>query len=820
MSRPSLFKSVAVVLCGALWIISVPTSVTASVFSNGNVILLDDVGVPISNATLPVDGNFIDLFVPDPPGQIFYEGIVDIMNAANPFDDTNRNVGVLVGQTSFGVVLVSGESALRDLDLIIGDIGTLPNGQMRRGTGVVRITGFGSVFNNDPNIFPLGLTSSPSPNPRPLDVGFDVYVGRGGTGTLEISLGGRAEIQDAVIVADQPGSTGTLIVDGFDSFLGSGGADVTGGPLVPHAMIIGRRGFGYMTIQNGGQVAAEAPTGGDDERFVIGAVIGSDAFDNQEPEPGGQGTVTVTGLGSKWIIGGSLQVGGFDDADEELGIGGKDFEGDNVLYSSEAGRGTLNVQEGGIVNVILSAAADAEMPGDLLFVIGRFGRVELNGGYISVGVGELDGSRTDDMQVINDGLIQGAGRIDTGVFRNRYLGRVHVGPTQRLIIDSSSEFLTSDETDTDLDDEPLINFGLVEVLGTADARAEIEFLRAPSPEASPIRPFINRPLAAPGPGAFDGGLISAQHATLRFQSGIMNEGTMGFTAGTNIISGKVDNISGAGSNGRFLIFPNTTVVIEDDFTSGGIATPMPPDAPILTLREGGTLIVLDQNSFTLNGHLDMQLSFTNPSKIQVSGDVGLNGDLYVSFDTDTIGALSHGDAFELLYFAGFIGGVDDTDPLRIKPDLTVNPVLNVVPSASFDNLYPNLDLITVHILQSFYLFVLDPSMVGPPGGPGATSLDPNGDGVVDLADLAIWQANVGITMGASVLQGDFDGDGDVDGNDFLVWQANIGPVPGAGAGAGSSLATNVPEPAGLMLLLGGGMLAMTMRPRRGARIHC
>ena len=57
-------------------------------------------------------------------------------------------------------------------------------------------------------------------------------------------------------------------------------------------------------------------------------------------------------------------------------------------------------------------------------------------------------------------------------------------------------------------------------------------------------------------------------------------------------------------------------------------------------------------------------------------------------------------------------------------------------------------------------------------------------------DLNIWLANVGITSGASVVQGDADGDGDVDGDDFLFWQRNAGhPMPWTGAGSGSGSGT-------------------------------
>src|SRR5262249_55609844 len=98
--------------------------------------------------------------------------------------------------------------------------------------------------------------------------------------------------------------------------------------------------------------------------------------------------------------------------------------------------------------------------------------------------------------------------------------------------------------------------------------------------------------------------------------------------------------------------------------------------------------------------------------------------------------------------------------------------------------------------------------------------DFNGDGVVDLADYAIWKAHVGIMSGATVLDGDADGDGDVDGADFLKWQRNVGkPMPwnGAGSGSGSgSQLSPVREPASLMLLACGS-LALAFGRRRPQR---
>jgi T5SS/PEP-CTERM-associated repeat protein len=794
---------------------------SASILFTGNVLPADN---PFTEADegIPTDGNFINTSEAANE-QTFFEGRHLDNNLLDPDDDNNENFSITVGQTSLGTLVISLGDVLRDQDLVIGDSGLI-NGLTRVGTGVVRLTGLGTLYNNDPFIIPPGLPANfQSKTPRPTDVGYDVYVGRAGTGTLEITVGARAEIQDAVIIADQPGSVGTLIVDGLDSFLGSGGFEASATGEV-HQFIVGRQGTGYMTISAGGTVASEAPpaaAGGGSDVPSIGAVIGGEPVEQSvEQEPGGQGVATVTGPASKWIIGGSLQIGGFNFGATGDPTAPDDFEGDEAQYNSEAGRGTLHVNDGALVNVRTAIGEDTNDDDDLLVMIGRFGRLEMDGGRVVVGAADAGtggngASRSDSIQIINDGLIKGSGRIDTGVFRNRYLGQIRVEAGDTLIIDSSSEFI-----DTEL--EPLTSFGLIEVVGTVEQRAEIEFIRSPADDQFPLRPFFNfalDPVAAPPPRSFEGGVINAAHSTLRFGSGVVNTGVMAFTAGYNIITGQVDNVAGT-TNGRFLISRNTDVVVEGDFSTGGIIDPLPPDAPILTLGEGSTLTILDHSSFTMAGHLDMEVSLTNPSRIEVGGDVGLDGDLFVSFAPDAISALSHGDAFELIYFAGFIGGVDFTDPTHPIPDLTINPVLNVVPDATFNLLFPNLDLIAVQILQSYYLVAIDPTMVGPGGGPGAIGPDFNGDGVVDADDLAIWQANVGLTTGASVVQGDADGDGDVDGDDFLFWQRNVGMPPpwtGAGSGSGNGSSSTIPEPSALLLLALGGMLAGGYRRRRAQR---
>ena len=164
------------------------------------------------NEGIPTNGNRIDPFRAVGQ-QIEFEGRP--ITASN----TNVNFSIIVGRASFGEMIIN-QSQLRDMDLVIGDQAQIGS-NFSRGTGIVRIEGFGSLYNNNPLILPyLGgdpdNQTSPSVNPRPASVGYDLLVGRYGNGVLQLALGGRAEIQDAVIVGQYSGSTGSIGIDGSD----------------------------------------------------------------------------------------------------------------------------------------------------------------------------------------------------------------------------------------------------------------------------------------------------------------------------------------------------------------------------------------------------------------------------------------------------------------------------------------------------------------------------------------------------------------------------------------------------------------------------
>ena len=93
--------------------------------------------------------------------------------------------------------------------------------------------------------------------------------------------------------------------------------------------------------------------------------------------------------------------------------------------------------------------------------------------------------------------------------------------------------------------------------------------------------------------------------------------------------------------------------------------------------------------------------------------------------------------------------------------------------------------------QSARLYAISPELTVLQPGDVDSDLD------VDGMDFLKWQVGTGTgPTNARLIDGDLDGDGNVDGDDFAVWESNYGLPLVANA-------ETVPEPGGLMLLLGG-----------------
>ncbi len=826
-SQIRVFGTVATVLI-ALCVVARPAH--ASVDVTGNVWLTPDsnVGVGVyggiyandpftsANEGIPADGNRIDAFR-SRTAQIEFEGRPDL-GGAGTADDTNVNFSVIVGRTSFGEVLIN-KSQLRDMDLVIGDQ-AMVGSTFQRGSGVVRIEGLGGLYNNNPDILPyLGVDPdtavSPSVVPRPADVGYDLFVGRYGNGVLQLALGGRAEIQDAVIVGDQSGSVGTLLIDGIDSFLQSGGFEV--GSSVPgevNYMVIGRFGSGTMSITNGGQSYNSGPTTNGNANEVFGAVIGSNlAADNSSaPRAGGQGNVYVDGIASKWTIGGNLQIGGFHN--NRIGTGPlseEDLDGNEASYGPGVGRGTLQVSNGALVSIVPPALdqSASNVPNRLDLLVGRFGKIQLDGGRIEL-LGALDSSNPQNPtqqlvrgRLINDGIVTGTGSISVLQFRNRVLGEVRVDAGQKLLVDSTGQYTEADNFPLpDEEEYPLSNYGLIKVTGTETELAEIEFRRTPGTiiaPIDPIRPFLNLPLPgppAPGNGR-TGGEIIGQNATMLFDSGIENRHKVSFTGGTNLVAGNfLNDVTGT----VFIGGDNTSVTFVDQFFNNGILQ-IEPNISLVMFIDDVTL----GGSGSLNTTFGGRPTGQQISMISSAEDIVLGGTLNASlFTASGVPSFSPqpGDQFAIINSATALTG----NFANVNLPGCINGTTCFVGFADYT-------------LDSYFIRAFSIAM--------SLGADFDGNGIVDDLDLSIWRQNFGMMGAVGTLPGDANQDGVVDITDFLIVQSQFGmpgmAVPGGGSGSGSLLDGSgglldgtgaVPEPASIALILAGSLLALAIGRRR------
>jgi hypothetical protein len=139
--------------------------------------------------------------------------------------------------------------------------------------------------------------------------------------------------------------------------------------------------------------------------------------------------------------------------------------------------------------------------------------------------------------------------------------------------------------------------------------------------------------------------------------------------------------------------------------------------------------------------------------------------------------------------------LDDTDG-RITFLVNVRPNFAVTPLQTFASVEDGV------ILSPQLIIDYTPGSAAVPG-------DYNDDGMVDGADLTVWEGDFGATGAGQAADGDEDND--VDGADFLMWQQNVGA-----SGTLAAVAA-VPEPAAASLgLIVVASVPWLRRSRHGA----
>ncbi len=200
-------------------------------------------------------------------------------------------------------VLIVGESGTGTVEILDGatvDSGVFGSiGQEPEGEGHVVISGAGSKWE----------ISGTSPV---------LTVGDEGYGTLLIEDGGELVHGDAATIGLESDAEGSVTVSGAESNWTAGAE-----------LIVGDEGYGTLLIEGGGTMTHQA-------------------FVNVGGESAGEGTVTVTGAGSTWNAGGTMNIGRFGTGSVIVEDGGEVYSGAaRVPIGAGGSDGTLIVRDPG-----------------------------------------------------------------------------------------------------------------------------------------------------------------------------------------------------------------------------------------------------------------------------------------------------------------------------------------------------------------------------------------------------------------------------------------------------------------------------------------
>ena len=405
---------------------------------------------------------------------------------------------------------------------------------------------------------------------------------------------------------------------------------------------------------------------------------------------------------------------------------------------------------------------------NLLGEVSNAGEIDLGGGGLQIAGGILT----------NSGMVRGSGKIDNALV-NSADGEVRVWPGQHL-------HFTGQSAQT--------NAGDIDVVGNATQAARIEFDGALTNSAAT-------------------GNISARNATMRFNDGLTNHGTIGISFGTSDVYGDIDNQSG----GSITIQGNSNVTFWDDVTNNGT----------VNVSDGSTVVyfgtVTGVASFTGGGMTVMEGNLSpgnSPGTMTFGGDLVLGSEATTlmelagtnpgEYDQLSAGTIKLSGNLNLLPIDGYVGPVvrgQSDDFVLVQADSRVNhfttvtydgaplsPDFGPTENGSFrdhvgEGRFRNLTYAASE-LRFDNLFALQG--------------DADGDQDVDITDFNALASHFdpdGATASHSWTEGNFNGDNTIDITDFNFLASNF-----ASDGYGISV---IPEPTsflsallGLILLAG------------------
>jgi len=265
----------------------------------------------------------------------------------------NNGGGVVVGRSGYGTLdIINGGQINCGISNIGSNVG-LYSGS----TGVVTIDGTDSIWTNSDQLF----------------------LGREGTGTMNIMNGGQVSNNSEGNLGYSSGSIGNVIVDGIGSIWTNSGS-----------MHVGRSGEGMLDITEGGQVSNTQGYvgGGSDSKGVVTVAGVGSTWNNSDwlfvgidgigtlnimgggqvsntrgfvghsnPSSGSSGSVLVTGEGSIWTNTVDMAIGSNGNSTVDIFDGGRvSIAGALTIYDKGNGENFVNMATGGMLAIYGSAA--------------------------------------------------------------------------------------------------------------------------------------------------------------------------------------------------------------------------------------------------------------------------------------------------------------------------------------------------------------------------------------------------------------------------------------------------------------------------------
>jgi T5SS/PEP-CTERM-associated repeat protein len=578
-------------------------------------------------------------------------------------------------------------------------------------------------------------------------------VGRAGVGEFNITSG--ALVRGNATLGEFVGGNGTVAVSGTGTYWDAS------------SMTVGRLGVGDLTIADGAQVGAS---------FTGGASIGGASGGTT-----GNGHASVTGLGTRWAINGTLSVAisGSGELDIENGavvtsLGGTigtGHPGNTSATGSVVVRGNGSIWESGTLTVGQMAK------GTLLVDQGaevRSNSTTLGSSAGSEGTATVDGvGSVWDMSNAGQLVVgyRGSGKLTVQNGGTLYSGPAISSPQTYIAQEAGSigEVLITGSGST------WVNRSRMQVGSAGNGSLTV----SNGAHVRSLDTFI-------GTGAV---LIDGPGSTL------INESNYGFAAGSVSVGIGTLTIT----NGGRLQSSNGSINV-GTVTISGLGSEWINDDDISV--SNGTLNVLDGGQVSDNG------------TIFVSNNGILSGNGLVSATVSNSGVIAPGASSGTLQISG---SYQQTSIGKVHIEIASN--------SSFDKLAVMGDVLLAGTLQVSLI-----ENYAPPLNTVFDILDWSSlDGTFNAINLPILDSGLGwdtsqlYTTGTlsvvAGIPGDFDFDGDVDGRDFLIWQRipSVGNLSdwqtNYGVSALTAASTAVPEPNtfGLLFLIS-LILAVSSRP--------